>query len=247
MQKEKIELMRKGGKILANILKILEKNVRPDISTKKLDEIAYQETIKAKAYPAFLNYNQFPGSLCTSINDEIVHGVPSENRILAQGDLLKLDFGILYPYHNGYFLDAAITVPVGKVSALAQKLMLTAKGALYYATKILVPGMTTGDLGYMIENYVRKNGFFVVKELVGHGIGKNLHEEPKIPNFGKKNEGVVLREGMTLAIEPMISEADTPLILGEDKFVYKTKDGSLTAHFEHTILLTKSGAEILTA
>lgn len=243
MNYEKIEIMREGGKILARILKTLENFAKLGISAKKLDKIAYEETIKAGARPAFLNYEKFPASLCVSLNDEIVHGVPSQTKILKNGDLLKLDYGILY---KGYYTDMAVTILIGETSLTAKKLYNVAKGALDYATQILIPGITVGDLGWEIENYVRKNGFFVVRELVGHTIGKKLHEEPKLPNFGKKGQGVVLKAGDTLAIEPMISAGDTPLIKGEDGFVYKTQDGSLTAHFEHTILLTDSGAEILT-
>lgn len=243
MDQEKIKSMRQGGKILSIILKTVESFAKPGVSARELDEIAYDKTIKAGARPAFLTYEKFPSSLCVSINDEIVHGVPSKEKILKEGDVLKLDFGILF---NGYFIDAATTVPIGKVSLTAKKLIYTAKSALDYAINVLVPGMTTGDLGWEIENYVNRNGFFVVKELVGHSIGKKLHEEPKLPNFGKKNQGAVLKAGDTLAIEPMISARDTPLIKGKDGFVYKTKDGSLTAHFEHTVLLTDSGAEVLT-
>lgn len=240
---EKINAMRQGGSILADILKILRRLAKPGVSAKMLDEIAYNKTIEAGAKPAFLNYENFPASLCVSLNDEIVHGVPSENKILKEGDLLKLDYGVFY---KGFYTDAAITLPIGKISPTARKLIVTAKGALDYATQILIPGMTVGDLGWEIENYVRKKGFFVVKELVGHSIGAKLHEDPKLPNFGKKGTGAVFKVGDTLAIEPMISERDTPLIKGPDNFVYQTKDGSLTAHFEHTVLLTASGVEILT-
>jgi methionyl aminopeptidase len=239
----KFKLMRQGGKILAKVLKILAENSLPGKSAKDLDNIAYSQTIALGAKPAFLNYEQFPSSLCVSLNDEIVHGVPLGKKILKEGDLLKLDFGV---YYMGYYTDAAITIAVGKVEPVAHNLIKTAQGALYHAIKILKPGMTTGDLGWEIENYVRKNNFFVVKELVGHGIGEKLHQEPQLPNFGTKGQGVILKQGMALAIEPMISAKKTSLIKGEDGFVYKTKDGSLTAHFEHTIFLTEKGAQILT-
>ncbi len=243
MNFEKINAMRQGGRILGQILKKIASFTKAGVSAQELDEMAYKETLKVGATPAFLNYEGFPASLCVSLNEEIVHGVPKKIRLFQEGDLVKLDYGILY---KGYYTDAALTVPVGKISSLAKNLLEVAQGALYYATQILMPGMSTGDLGWEIERYVKKRGFFVVKELVGHAIGKKLHEEPKLPNFGMKNKGTLLKVGDTLAIEPMISVTDTPLIKGEDGFVYKTKDGSLTAHFEHTILLTDFGAEILT-
>lgn len=246
-QKE-IEIMAEGGKILARILKELSKAVKPEITTQDLDKLARELVFKFGARPSFLNYNGYPAVLCTSVNDEIVHGVPSERK-LVKGDLLKLDMGILY---KGFHTDSAVTVLVGgglafdKGTLLKKKLIRATKEALEIGIKQARPGNTLGDIGSAIQKYVEKNGFGVVRDLVGHGIGRELHEEPQVPNYGKPGTGPDLVEGMVIAIEPMVVTGDWKIKEGPDGFVFQTKDGGLAAHFEHTIAITEKGPLILT-
>ncbi len=246
-QKE-IEIMSEGGKILASILKDLTKAVRPGITTQDLDKLARELVFKFGAKPAFLNYNGYPATLCTSINDEIVHGVPSERK-LQKGDLLKLDMGVLY---KGFYTDSAVTILVGsglafdKKTLLQKKLIKITRESLEIGIKEARVGKTLGDIGSAIQKYVEKNGFNLVRDLVGHGIGRDLHEEPQVPNYGKSGEGEKLKPGMVIAIEPMVVTGDWKTKEGPDGFVFQTKDGGLAAHFEHTIAITEKGPKVLT-
>lgn len=250
-QKE-IEIMAEGGKILASILKDLTKAVKLGITTQDLDKLARELVFKFGAKPAFLNYNGYPATLCTSLNDEIVHGVPLERK-LQKGDLLKLDMGVLY---KGFYTDSAVTVLVGggfnKVPLLnrgillKKKLIRVTREALELGIKQARPGNTLGDIGSVIQKYVEKNGFNVVRDLVGHGIGRELHEEPQVPNYGQPGTGPKLVEGTVIAIEPMVVTGDWKTKEGPDGFVFQTKDGGLAAHFEHTIAITEKGPLVLT-
>jgi len=255
-----IELMRQGGKILASVLQELAKNVKPGITTKSLDELAETMIHMQGAMPGFKGFDGYPAALCTSINEEIVHALPS-NRKLKDGDIIGLDLGVIWPPENcdscafsrncggqrGLFTDAAITVAVGKTSPETKKIIAAAKGALDVATDKIKPGRKLSEISAAIEEYAKKQGFSIIRELVGHGVGYELHEEPEIPNFANSQfKDVVLKEGMTLAIEPMISAGSHKIKRSKDKFGYLTEDDSLSAHFEHTVVVTKNGCEVLT-
>lgn len=240
-QKE-IDIMTEGGKILARIMEELKREVFPGIRTKDLEKKARELIKKYKVEPAFLGYDGYPAVLCASVNDVIVHGVPS-NYQLKEGDVLSLDLGIKY---KGYYADMAITVPVGKVSPEVLRLIKVTKKALKRAIKKTRPGNTIGDIGNTIQRYVEKRGFSVIKELCGHGIGKDLHEEPQILNYGKRRSGPKLIPGMVFCIEPMVSMGSERIKKAEDGFGYKTADNSLSAHFEHMVMVTKEGRKVLT-
>ncbi len=244
-----IAIMREGGKILAEILNKLTEAVKPGIPTKDLDKLARELFRFYNVKPAFLNYNGFPASVCVSLNDEVVHGVPS-GRELREGDVVSLDLGLI---HNGFFADMAVTVPVlgtmtrdewAKANPELNKLIETARAALNAGIKQAKAGNRMGKISNAIQSVVEKEGFGVIREMVGHGVGRKLHEEPQVPNYGQSDEGPVLEEGMVLAIEPMISAGDWHLI--QDGLTYKTKDGSYAAHFEHTVAITKKGPLVLT-
>ena len=239
---EEIKIMAEGGKILASIMKELEKKVRPGITTKELDRFAESLILKSGGKCSFKGYQDFPACLCTSINEEIVHAVPS-NRVLKEGDIISLDLGILY---KGFHTDMAITIPVGKIDPEVQRLMRVTKKALKRGIKKVRPGNTFGDIGNTIQRYVESQGFNVVRDLCGHGIGKELHEEPKILNYGKRHSGEEIKEGMTFCLEPMVTIGDWKLKKSKNGHGYETADGSLSAHFEHTIAVTKKGCQILT-
>jgi len=241
---EEIEILREGGEILASITEKLSKMVKPGITTKELNMAAESHIFKFGAKPAFKGYEGFPATLCTSVNEEIVHAVPSA-RILKEGDILSLDLGILY---KGFYTDMAITIPVDerKVSPEALRLIRVTKKSLKLGIKKARAGNTFGDIGNTIQRYVEGRGFSVVRELCGHGIGKKLHEDPQIPNYGKRRSGEEIKEGMVFCLEPMVTMGDWRLKRTKDGFGYQTVDGSLSAHFEHTIAVTKKGAEVLT-
>ena len=239
---KEIQIMREGGKILAEIVSRLKKEVRPGITTKYLDKVAEDLVFKYGAKPSFKGYEGFPAVLCTCLNEELVHCIPS-NRILKNGDIISLDLGILY---KGFHTDMAVTVPVGSVSPEIQRLIRVTKKALKLGIKKVKVGNTIGDIGNTIQRYVEGQGFNVVRDLCGHGIGKKLHEDPQIPNFGKRRKGEKLKEGMVICIEPMIAVGSWKLKKAEDGYGYQTKDGSLCAHFEHTIAITKKGPFVLT-
>lgn len=246
-QKE-IEVMREGGKILAKILKQVAKKVKPGITTEYLNKVANDLILKYKAKSSFKGFNNYPAVLCTSINEEIVHAVPSD-RILKKSDILSLDLGIRFPANGaskGYCTDAAITVSVGKIDKKEKKLIAMTKKALAIGIRQAKPGNHLEDIGWAIQNYVEKNKLNVIRDLVGHGVGKNVHEDPQILNYGEKGIGLELVEGMVLALEPMVSMGNYEIEKCADGFGYRTKDRSLTAHFEHTIAITKKGPRILT-
>lgn len=240
--KTEIEIMAEGGKILAKIMKELEKRVQPGMTTKELDRLFESLVFKSGGKPNFKGEEGFPASLCTCLNEEIVHCPPSE-RILKEGDIISLDGGILW---KGFHCDMAITSPVGQISFEAQRLIKVTKKALKLAIKKVRPGNTIGDIGNTIQRYVEYQGFHVIAELTGHGIGRKLHEDPEIFNFGKRNTGPEIKEGMVFCIEPMVSVGDWKIKKKEDGFSWQTADGSLSAHFEHTVAVTKSGCQILT-
>jgi methionyl aminopeptidase len=240
---DEIARMREAGRIVCEILDELERAVAPGVSTWDLDALA-EKLIRAKgAKPAFKGYHGFPSCLCASVNHEVVHGIPSRKRKLAEGDLMKLDFGVVY---QGFFGDSARTVPVGKVSAQAQALVNATREALAQAVAAMVPGNRLGDIGHAIQSYVEPRGFSVVRDFVGHGIGRALHEPPQVPNYGTPGTGMRLRPGMVLAVEPMINAGAPQVEVLEDDWTAVTRDGKLSAHFEHTILVTEQGPEILT-
>ena len=239
---EEIQIMAEGGKILAGIMKELEKNVKPGITTEDLNRLAENLILKSGGKCSFKGYEDYPACLCTSINEEIVHSVPSA-RQLKDGDIISLDLGIFY---QGFHTDMAITVPVGKILPETQRLIRVTKKALKRGIKKTRPGNTIGDIGNTIQRYVEGQGFNVVRELCGHGIGKEIHEDPKILNYGKRHSGLEIKEGMVLCLEPMVTVGDWKLKKSADGFGYQTQDDSLSCHFEHTMVVTKNGAKILT-
>ena len=245
---EDINKLRKGGKILASVLYEAARKAIPGAKTIELDILAEKMIKEAGGRPSFKNYKtpddkiSYPASLCVSINEEVVHGIPSE-RVFKDGDIVSLDLGIEY---KGFYTDSAITVSVGNISEQAKKLIETTQEALNLGIMAVKNGAFIGNIGYAIQSFVEKNGFNVVRKLVGHGLGRKVHEPPEIPNFGVKGKGEVLREGEVIAIEPMITVGRHDINLDKDLWTWKTKDGSLSAHFEHTIIVTKNGAEIIT-
>lgn len=234
--------MAEGGKILATVLREIEKMAKPGITTLELDRAAEALILKHGAKPAFKGYDNFPFSLCASVNDEIVHGLPSKY-VLKEGDIAGLDLGVL---HKGYNTDMAVTVGIGNISFEAKRLLKVTEKALKIGIKKARQGNTTGDLGNTIQRYIEDQGYGVVRDLCGHGIGKNIHEDPKVPNYGQRHKGVELKEGMVICIEPMVTAGDYHLKKSEDGYGFATKDGSLAAHFEHTIAITQDGCKVLT-
>ncbi len=240
-----IEIMRRANVIVAEVLQELKRRVAPGITTLDLDAIAEEMTLNRNAIPAFKGYNVagrvYPRCLCASVNDEIVHGIPS-NRHLREGDIVGLDYGVIY---DGFYGDSAMTVAVGKVSAAAQTLLDVTEASLYAGIEQLHEGKRLGDLGAAVQKVAEDAGYSVVRAFVGHGIGKKLHEEPPVPNYGEKDRGLRLKEGMVLAVEPMVNIGSYEVEIKEDGWTAVTKDGSLAAHFEHSIAITKNGPYIL--
>ncbi len=235
--------MREAGAIVAETLQLLEKTIEPGISTLDLDSLA-DKTIRSRgAIPAFLGYRGFPGNLCSSINNEVVHGIPKKDRILKEGDILSLDMGCVI---GGFFGDSAITVPVGKISNEARRLIDVTRRSLECATLQMRPGKRLGDIGSAIQACAEEAGYAVVREFVGHGIGRALHEDPPVPNYGTAGTGLRLRPGMVLAIEPMVNVGTPDVRVLDDQWTAVTTDGKLSAHFEHTIAVTEGNPEILT-
>lgn len=237
-----IEAMREGGKILARIQAELVREVRDGVSTLSIDERARQLFAKARVEPSFLGYRGYPASICVSINEEIVHGIPSSRRIIRTGDLVSLDLGCI---HRGLHTDTAVTVAVGGASRKAKKLLRVGRKALDVALRTVRVGVTTGELGSAIQRYVEGEGFGVVRDLIGHGVGRELHEPPAVPNFGKPEEGVKLEAGMTIAVEPMVVAGRPETETLPDGWTIVTADRSLSVHFEHTVLVTETGCEVL--
>jgi len=238
-----IALMRQAGRIVGAVLDILMKQVKPGMKTNELDAIAGREVKKLGGKPSFKGYRGFPANLCVSVNDEIVHGIPGE-RSLREGDIVSLDFGASF---KGFQGDAAVTVGVGEVSPKARELVATTEEVLKAGIAAARSGARLGDISAAIQNYAESKGYSVVREYTGHGIGRELHEEPQIPNFGPAGTGPVLKKGMTLALEPMVNAGDWRTRVDNDQWTVLTADGSLSAHFEHTIAITDGEAEILTS
>lgn len=249
---EEIKILREAGKILAEILYKISERTLPNACSFELSEYAEKLILEAGGTPSFKNYKDketgkiFPASLCVSINDEVVHGIPSKDKILREGDIVGIDLGMKWPSLNGLYVDAAITLPVGKINHENHKLIEVCRSALYRGISKISPGSNIGDIGFAIQNFTEKNGFNIIKNLVGHGVGKNVHEEPMIPNWGRLGQGVKIKKGMVLAIEPMITSGKEKVILNKNGWTWSTLDKSVSAHFEHTILVTENGTKILT-
>lgn len=247
--KKELEILREGGKRLAFVMSGLIGKTKVGISTIELDNLAFDLIKNQEGEPAFLNYKpdrssrSYPANICVSINEDIVHCIPTKEKKIKDGDIISIDLGMKY---KNLITDMAYTVGVGNVDKIGKKLIETTKMALLSGIKEAKAGNRVGDIGFIIEKIAKKNNFSVFQELVGHGVGYELHEDPMIPNFGVKGEGEELVEGMILAIEPMIGEGRGDIVFGRDGFTYKTKDGKRSAHFEHTIVVTKNGPEILT-
>ena len=244
--KEDVARMRRAGGIVAEVLQRLQEEVRPGVTTLELDRIAEELTRKRGAVPAFKGYRVadrvFPASLCVSINEEVVHGIPSA-RVLHEGDIVGLDFGVVV---DGYYGDAAVTVPVGAITKRAQHLVDATRESLWQGIGTIRAGRRLGDLSHAIQSYAEGAGLSVVREFVGHGIGRRLHEEPQVPNFGEPGRGRLLREGMVLAIEPMLNLGEPGVLVKDDGWTAVTRDGSLSAHFEHSVAITAEGPMVLT-
>lgn len=240
-QPDEIDQARASSRIVAEVLSVLREKVKPGVTTRELDQIAEEVTEKRGARPAFKGYRGYPHSLCASVNEEVVHGMPS-GRVLQEGDIIGLDFGVLY---HGFYGDAAITLPVGRVSEEAVRLMRVTEESLYAAIDQAASGNRLGDISAAVQETAESAGFSVVRDFVGHGIGRNMHEDPQIPNFGKKGRGIELRAGMILAIEPMVNAGRYGVKILPDGWTVITADGSLSAHFEHSVAVTDNGPEIL--
>jgi methionyl aminopeptidase len=237
-----IEIMRQAGRIVATVLAELKSQVKPGMKTRELDKIAERETEKLGAVPSFKGYHGYPASVCVSINDEIVHGIPGD-RIMNEGDIVSIDFGAIY---NDFQGDSAITVAVGTITPEAEKLLKATEGSLMAGIQAAHAGARLGDISAAIQDYAESRGYGVVREYTGHGIGRDMHEDPQIPNFGVPGTGPVLKKGMTLAIEPMLNIGGWRTRVADDRWTVLTADGSLSAHFEHTIAITDTEAEVLT-
>ena len=247
---QEIEILREGGKRLAAILHKVKEKVAPGVSTKELDDYAFTLINELGDTPAFLNYRPegahkpFPASLCVSVNDEVVHGIPSGKRILKEGDIVSIDLGLK---HLGLFTDMALTVSVGNISPAVAKLLKITEEALQVAIDAAEGGNTTGDIGNAVESFIHaRSPYGIVEVLAGHGVGRAIHEDPFIPNFGKAGKGEKLAPGMVIALEPMINMGTKNVTLDSDGYTFRTADGKPSAHFEHTILITEDGSEILT-
>jgi len=238
---EEVAAIKRSNQIVAQILEGLEAMIKPGLRTKEMDEWAEAKTREMGALPAFKGYRDYPASLCTSINEEIVHGIPS-SRSLRDGDIISLDFGVLY---KGYYGDAAATFPVGKITPKAKKLIQTAEESFYKGLGQIKVGNRMSDISHAIQSHVESQGFSVIRSFVGHGIGLSLHEEPQIPNFGLPGRGPKIKPGMVFALEPMIAMGDWNVEILDDNWTAITRDRSLSAHYEHTVAVTPKGAEIL--
>ena len=238
-----IELMKEAGRILEIVHDELGKALHPGMTTLDIDRLGEEIIRSYGCEPSFLNYNGYPASICVSVNDEVVHGIPSKDRILQDGDIVSLDAGLI---HEGYHSDAARTHAVGNISEEAKRLIEVTKQSFFEGIKLAVPGNHLFDISEAIQKYVESNGYSVVRDLVGHGIGTHLHEDPQIPNFKQRRKGMKLRPGMTLAIEPMVNEGSYDVVWLDDDWTVVTEDGSLAAHYENTIVITEDGCEILT-
>ena len=241
--REELAIMRSAGVIVADILVLLKGLVKPGMTTGEIDQISREELKKRGAKPAFLNYHGFPGVICVSINSEVVHGIPSDKRALKEADIVGLDFGCVI---DGWFADSAMTVPVGKISADAERMLRVTRESLEKGMAAVKDGNRIGDIGFAVQSHAEAAGYTLVREFVGHGIGRALHEEPPVPNYGKPGTGGRLKTGMTIAIEPMVNMGGPEVATLGDGWTAVTKDGKLSAHFEHTVAVTDLGFEILT-
>jgi methionyl aminopeptidase len=239
-----ITRMRQAGRTVAEVLVALQQKIKPGISTAELDELAYQIITKHKAIPSFKGYRGFPASLCVSINEEVVHGIPNKKRYLEESDIVSLDVGAIY---EGYHGDAAVTVGVGEVTEEAKELLAATAGALAAGIEQARAGNRTGDVSWAIQDHAESRGYSVVREYTGHGIGLQMHEDPQIHNYGQRKQGILLKPGMTFALEPMVNVGDWRTGVLADNWTVVTKDRKLSAHFEHTIAVTKGEPEILTS
>jgi len=239
---EEIAIMRQAGRIVAQVLHLLVQRLRPGLVERELDELVRREFSKRGVKPTFLGYLGYPATVCVSVNDEIVHGIPGD-RVIQEGDIVSIDLGCTY---NGFVADAAITVGVGRISLEAQRLIAVTEEALWRGIRAARPGARLGEIGAAIQSYVESQGFSVVREYVGHGVGRQMHEEPQVPNYGTPDRGPILRKGMVLAIEPMVNMGDWRTKRDPDNWTVRTLDGSLSAHFEHTIAIGDDETEVLT-
>lgn len=239
---EEIELLRISNQIVAKTLAEIAKVIKPGVTTEYLNKIAEEYIRDNGAVPGFLGYHGFPKSICTSVNDEVVHGIPSEKVILKDGDVVSVDCGV---YKGGYHGDSAYTFCVGEVSSEVRDLLRTTKESLYLGIEQAIEGKRLGDVGFAIQNHCEQRGYSVVREMIGHGVGRNLHEEPEVPNYGRRGNGVMLKSGMTIAIEPMINLGKRQLTFDKDGWTTRTIDRKISAHFEHSIAVRKGKADIL--
>lgn len=236
--------MRSAGRLVGQVLTALSAVVAPGVTTADLDALAEQLIVDAGAIPAFKGYHGYPATICASVNDEVIHGIPSGKRILQAGDIISIDVGAAL---GGYYGDSAITLPVGPISEAAAKLLRVTDESLYKAIEVVKPGGRVSDIGHAVQTHVEAHGFSVVREFVGHGIGQQMHEEPQVPNYGEPGRGPRLAEGMVLAIEPMVNAGKPAVKVLSDGWTAVTRDRSLAAHFEHTVAVTADGPWILTA
>jgi methionyl aminopeptidase len=239
-----ISLMRQAGRILESTRQMLETHIRPGISTGELDRLAEAHIIAQDGVPSFKGYHGFPGSICASVNETVVHGIPSDARILKEGDIVTLDFGVNY---KGYHADSATTYPVGTISDALQALLDVTKQALEIGLRMVQPGRHVSDISHAIESFVKPYGYGIVEDFTGHGIGRDLHEEPYVPNFGPPGQGPILKPGMTFCVEPMLNMGTKHVKVLKDNWTTVTTDRKPSAHYEHMIVVTKHGYEILTA
>jgi len=235
--------MRRAGQVVREVLELVRSRVKPGATTFDLEKAAQERLNELGVKAAFKGYHGFPCVLCTSVNSEVVHGIPSPKRVLKQGDIVSVDFGVVI---DGYYGDAAITVPVGKVTPDAERLLKVTEASLQAGIAVVRPGATLGDVGAAVQKVVEREGFSVVRDFVGHGIGAKMHEEPQVPNFGEAGRGMKLRAGMVIAIEPMVNAGKPDVVVLDDGWTAVAKDGSMSAHFEHTVAVTPTGARILT-
>lgn len=237
-----IQLMRRANEIVAEALELVESKIKPGVNTKFLNDIVHDYLIKCNAIPSFLNYEGFPASICASVNEEVVHGIPRKDRILNEGDIVSVDVGSIYKGYNG---DAARTFGVGRITEEKQRLIDVTRQSFFEGVKILKDGARLGDLGHAIQEYVESNGFSVVRALVGHGIGREMHEDPAVPNYGRQGHGVRLKSNMTIAIEPMVNAGTYEVNILDDDWTVVTADLMPSAHYENTVAITDNGVEIL--
>jgi methionyl aminopeptidase len=240
---QEIEKMRRSGEVTREVLELVRSKVKPGATTYDLEKAAEARLKELGVKAAFKGYHGYPCALCASVNSEVVHGIPSPKRVLKEGDIVSLDFGVVI---DGYYGDSAITVPVGKVDATTEKLLKVTRESLQAGIAVVRPGATLGDVGAAVQGVVEAQGFSVVRDFVGHGIGSQMHEDPQVPNYGRAGRGMKLKAGMVIAIEPMVNAGGPDVVVLDDGWTAVTKDGSMSAHFEHTVAVTPTGARILT-